>query len=535
MKKKILALLLALCMLAGLLAGCGSSEEPSGTNPGGGGGESPPAGGGGEDNPGGGNDDPGELVEIVVGCMSFAPVDDAVQTRIENKVNEYMEELINVRADFIWFDASSYGTQIPLMIQGGDQLDAIMYTPIPVASFTSFTGQGQFMDIAPYIDQYGPDIKAVLGEAGLAATTKNGKLLGVGGMMSNASQYAIVMRTDVLEDIGRLDDFNNMKTWSEFEDILKDAVAAGYPGIANGDAEGTVFTTLPFLTGEENFADSTWIDFGGDGYQHTYIDPATDQFVCLYEAPRYKEALLRAGRFYEEGLVYKDAATAMDYAATQVKNGVGSCYTNQIDFGGEPAQNANCGYTMSFKYLENSDSQVATGTFNKFGWGVPVTSKEPEAAVKFLTLLYTENKVHETLTWGEEGVDWVRNADGTGTYPNGGDSAEYHMSDFMYGNILTVCPWEGEGADLRERQAAANAAMKTSKYVGFAVNTDPVMSEITAVQNVKTTYKPMLASGAYGAQTEAKYEEFIDALYAAGMQKILDEFNSQLSAWLAEQ
>ena len=31
------------------------------------------------------------------------------------------------------------------------------------------------------------------------------------------------------------------------------------------------------------------------------------------------------------------------------------------------------------------------------------------------------------------------------------------------------------------------------------------------------------------------YNEFIDALYAAGMQKILDAYNEQLQAWLAEQ
>lgn len=532
MKKKILALLLALCMLAGLLAGCGSSEEPAGTNAGGGGGSDNTPGG--NDNPGG-NDDPGELVEIVVGCMSFAPVDQAVQDRIENKVNEYMEEMINVRADFIWFDASSYGTQIPMMIQGSEQLDAIMYTPVPTASYTSFVGQGQFMDIAQYVDQYGPDIKAVLGDAGLAATTQDGKLLGIGGMMSNSSRQAIVMRPDVLEATGHMDDFKNMKTWDEFEAILKDIVAAGYPGISNSDAEGSIFTTLPYLVGVENLADSTWIDHGGDGYQHTYIDPATDKFVCLYETEQYKAAVIRAGKYYEEGLVYKDAATSADYGDSQVKNGVGSCFTNVIDIGGESQHNAGCGYEMVYKYIEGTESQLATGTFNKFGWGVPVTSKEPEAAVKFINLLYTENKVHETLTYGEEGVDWVRNADGTAAFPNGGDSSEYHMSDFMYGNILTVPAWEGEGADLRERQAEANAAMKASKYVGFAVNTDPVMSEITAVQNVKTTYKLMLASGAYGSQTEAKYNEFIDALYAAGMQKILDEFNSQLSAWLAEQ
>ena len=296
MKKKILALLLALCMLAGLLASCGSSEEPSGTNAGG--------GGGGESQPvGGGNDDPGEPTEIVVACMSFAPVDEKDQERIEALVNERMKEMINVTADFTWFDASSYATQVPLMIQGGQQLDAIMFTPVPAAGFNTFVSQGQLMDIAQYVDEYGPDIKAALDEAGLAGTTRNGHLYGLSSVLSDAAQLSLVMRTDVLEDIGRLDDFKNMTTWSEFEDILKDAVAAGYPGMINADAEGTVLNTMPYLAGAENFSDNVWIDLGGDGTQQTYIDPADNTFKCVFESEAFKQTMIRAGRFYEEGLI----------------------------------------------------------------------------------------------------------------------------------------------------------------------------------------------------------------------------------------
>ena len=529
MKKKILALLLALCMLAGLLAGCGSSEEPSGGN----GSESQPAGGG-DENPGG-NDDPGETVEIVVGCLAFSPVDENVQTRIENAVNEKMKEMINVTADFMWFDALNYSTQIPMMLQANEQLDAIMYTPIPSASFTSFENQGQLMDISQYVDQYGPDIKKELGEAGLAGTTRGGKLLGVSAVMANSQMEAIVMRTDVLEEIGRLDDFNNMKTWSDFEDILKDAVAAGYPGLANSDGEGTIFNTMPYLAGAENFADCVWIDQGGDGNQQIYIDPADDTVKCIYESESFKQMMIRAGQFYDEGLVYKDAATSIDYAATQVKNGVGTVYINAIDFGGEGQHIAAAGYPLTFKYIDGTQAQLSTGAFTKFGWAVPVTAREPEAAVKFINLLYSENAVHNTLAYGEEGVDWVRNADGTAAYPNGGDSAEYHMSDFMYGSILTICPWEGEDPDLRTQQRTSNAELSPSKYVVFAIDTTPVSSEVTACANIKTTYKPMLSSGAYGSNTEATWEKFVSELYGAGMDKILAEYQSQLDAWLAEQ
>jgi hypothetical protein len=44
----------------------------------------------------------------------------------------------------------------------------------------------------------------------------------------------------------------------------------------------------------------------------------------------------------------------------------------------------------------------------------------------------------------------------------------------------------------------------------------------------------MLNSGVYGDKTEAKWEEYIKALNAAGMNDIIAEYQSQLDAWLAK-
>ena len=158
---------LAAAMTASVFAGCGSEEDaaPSGSgdasqeedaNAG-----ADAAGGEeqreqGEENQAPAND--GETAEIVVGLMSFSPVDSTVQDRIEAAVNEMMKEKINVTADFQWYDASTYATQIPMMIQSGEQMDVIMYTPVPAAGYSSFMSQNQLMDISEQIEAYGQDI-----------------------------------------------------------------------------------------------------------------------------------------------------------------------------------------------------------------------------------------------------------------------------------------------------------------------------------------------------------------------------------------
>jgi len=144
--------------------------------------------------------------------------------------------------------------------------------------------------------------------------------------------------------------------------------------------------------------------------------------------------------------------------------------------------------------------------------------------------------VLDTLTWGVEGVDYEVNDDGTLTYPEGvtADTVTYHTADFLYGDRLLVTPWEGEGADIREKQAASNETAEKSKYFGFTVDSTDVSTEYAACKNVIDQYKPLLSSGSED-DLESTYEQFKSELEAAGIQTIIDTYQAQLDEWLAQQ
>ena len=56
-----------------------------------------------------------------------------------------------------------------------------------------------------------------------------------------------------MKKLDRLEDAQNAKTWTEVEDIMKDIVAAGYPGVINCDAMGTVLNPAGFDNGCRRF------------------------------------------------------------------------------------------------------------------------------------------------------------------------------------------------------------------------------------------------------------------------------------------
>ena len=533
--KKLTALMLAMGLTVSIVAGCGNSEGAADTNTD----ANTAADDGAEDVADAGDeeeedeDEDDETKEIVVGLMCFAPMDGSQTDAVEEALNEMLLEKINVQADFQWYDAVTYSQTIPMMIQANEQLDLMMFTPVPAAGYQSFMSQNQLMDITDLLPKYAPDIMDYMAEY-LPATSKNGRVYGVGNMQALNGFAGIFMRKDMLEALDLVEAAENMTSWDDYKDILTQIVANNdVSGIGNSDAEGSVITPMPFLLGGDTFADAKWIDCVGDSYQTVYADPETNKIVSVYETEEWYNTAKRAKEWYDAGLIYKDAANAQDYASTLIRNGVSFSIVKGGESGATTTFSAEIGTPGLI--VPVTSSKVSTGSFQKFGFGVPVTAREPEAALKLLNLLHSDPEVLNTLTWGVEGRDWVMKEDGTAAYPEGvtGETVLYHTADFLYGNKLICAAWEGEGADVRERQAAENEAMERSKFLGFSVSTDEVAETIANVKMVVDQYKPGLMSGSVD-DVDAAYKAMIDGMYAAGFQDILDNYQAQLDAWLAE-
>ena len=132
-------------------------------------------------------------------------------------------------------------------------------------------------------------------------------------------------------------------------------------------------------------------------------------------------------------------------------------------------------------------------------------------------------------------MNWVRNEDGMATYPEGvnADNVGYHTGDFLYGNRDLTIPWEGDAADIREQQRESYENAEVSKYMGFTVDNTGLEVILTACHDVCNQYHPMLDSGS-ASDWEATLDEFIEKLKAAGIDQLVEAYQSQLDAWLAE-
>ena len=528
--KKIISILLVLSMVSVLFVGCMQTEDTSSN------GDDPVVNEASSDE----SDDGGaseevdeEPAEIVVALMTLAPMDTSQTDAVEAAINEMTLEKINTKVDLMWYDAANYGTQVPMMIQANEKLDLMMFTPIPSASYASFKNQNQLLDIEDYLNEYAPAVVAELGTLIDATSTPDG-VLGVTNQGPLANNVTITMRKDILEELGLVEKAENMTTWSEYEEVLTAVTEnTDLAGIINADAEGTVISPVPFMTGENEFSNNFGYDQLGDSYYLVYAEQDTDTVKPYYKSDEFYNMISRAKEWYDKGLIYKDAAIAKDYATTLLKNEVGFSQVNAIEVGAESGIESTVGKDLLFKAV--APSMLQTASANKWGLTIPVTATEPEAAVKFMNLLHTDKDVINTITWGIEGVDWVQNEEGLATYPEGitNETVTYHTADFLYGNRFLITPWEGESVHVREEQRRVNDEAQVSKYMGFSVDTSDITTELTACFNIKEQYKANLVSGAV-EDLDATYAEFIEKLDAAGYQTIIDEYQRQLNEWLEQ-
>lgn len=135
------------------------------------------------------------------------------------------------------------------------------------------------------------------------------------------------------------------------------------------------------------------------------------------------------------------------------------------------------------------------------------------------------------LNYGVEGVHYNLNDAGEVEFTEARQNS-YTVWTNGVGNVTILPPQKGQGADFQQRFAEFYAGSKKLPIYGFTFDPTNVSNEIAAVANVKEAYFLTLCTGA--ADVDTVLPEFIKKMDDAGMQKIVDEANAQLAAFLAQ-
>lgn len=530
MKKRFVSLLTAGILGISLAAGCGNSETVEGE-----GSSTPGQAGADTAADSGGSESKGEVTEIEMYALALGETGGLKE--VEDAVNVIAEEKANVHVNLTLMDASSYMEQMGLMLAGNERVDLMQITPLGSVGFNACQSQNQLQDISELISKEAPQLTETVG-AYLKGMEVEGSLYGVPGFRLLNSNMYVYMRGDVLDELGLRQEAEAVNSWSGLEaifekvyhaqDSLPEELRTSYM-IANTGGTGDVITTAPALAGNDDWSQASGYDTLGDSYYIVGVDEAADTVFSWYESEDFHKEIQIVKAWYDKGYVYKDAAISEDTGDNNIKNGVAFANVAFSEPGVEQAKEAATGYDLVC--LQISTGPVTTGSARSWGWSVPVTAEEPEAAARFLNLMYTDPEIENLLVWGIEGRDYEVNEAGEAAALEG---ASYSSGDFLWGNQFLAYPSKGQGGDFREISKAEMEAAGISKYYGCSVNVDTISGELTAVNNVISGAYATLVSG-NSFDLEGDYAKFVGDLQAAGLEKILETYQQALDAWLAGQ
>ncbi|MDR1532405.1 MAG: ABC transporter substrate-binding protein [Clostridiales bacterium] len=477
---------------------------------------------------------------LVFAFPEFYTQDDAARSAVEKAINDKMIPEYSIEVEFLPLQFSEWENKVQLMFTGSDELDVI---PIYFERAASWISMDALIDMNAYMDtEDGAQINSALGDWA-AVGTMNGVLYGFPAKKESTQVGGLCLNADICDELGITEKYGfksyddaykgSSHTWAEVEDILA-AVQKAYPDIAPlyvNNADASLKTFVQF----DNLIDSF-------GVLDWNADHDTTTVVNRFETGNYKNTVTMLADWYDKGYIYKDSAidTQGDFAL--MKAGSIFSFACMLKPGYLAEKEATVGRRMYAMYVYDSEHTQNTSTdVNFYNTGIAANSKDPEMAFKFIRALYTDAELMNLWQFGVEGVNYQVLEDGTAFFVDGEDSSNYtyfQNSGWMMGNQYIGYVWNDGTKDatywakLEEHDGWADS----SAAFGFMWDSTEYATQISALNNVKNTYRAALQTGSIGsAKVESTLEEFNNALYAAGLQDVIDEKQRQLDDWLSKQ
>lgn len=515
MKKKMIAVLLTLAMTLCALAGCGNTaagetaEDVS--NPVA---EETPASA-----PESGDTKDEEVYTVKMYSYVFVDIPGNLDTIME-QVNKITMEELNMRLDLTLLDFTTASSQYPLMLSGGEEFDILT---IVARWAPSFVDSGYLMNLSEYLPAVQADLDGSYGSGDVAYATIGDFVYGIPLHKDQCYQPTVFFATDILEKHDLVEEAKSITSLAEL-DAFFEKVAALEPDM--------------WMTAPETGVRVKPVAYDGLGDMYGVVMDIENGKTIenLFETEEFKEYCTYMHKWFANNWVNQSAATDTESYYSYMKSGQAfsffSDYSHPLS---ESDQEANCGgkdltmVTIGPKYRSTESSFATT-------YAVPSSCRNPEKTLKMISFLANSPEINNLLNWGIEGEDYVVTEDGHADYPEGKDanSVNYHLdSGWILPNQFLCHPWAGNDSDIYDQiKAYNNTDVIYSPGLGLQWNSAAVANELTAVTAVKDKYFNELITGS--VDPEEYIPIFNQELYDAGLQKIIDEKQAQLDAFLAQ-
>lgn len=440
------------------------------------------------------------------------------QEEVSEAIVKLAKEDLNVNLTVLPMTITEVQTQAELMITGGENLDVF---PFWASRIASFVDSGYVLDLAAYVDNM-PNVLKWVGKDDVLTCNVGGYVWGVPVMKERCVPRGIVMRKDILDELGY--EIDNIKTLDDLTRVFA-SVKEVYPEMVVMGGSST--------EGLAHCGDMALI-----------CDPLNDELGVLdnygeelavvneFETEFFVNIVKQTREWYKAGYISKDMPTSTDSGETLMA--AGNLFSFAVNYKPNTVTEKKSSTGYELVNFAVTEPMTATTSTNSMGYCISGMTENPDRATELLDWLFGNEQVNDLMNLGIEGRDWVLNDNGNADYPEGQDSStvSYHLDwGWSLPNQFVGHLWTGNDTDLYEQYQVFRDTAHKSKAYGFSFDSSPVVDEVIACKAVLSEYMPPITTGS--VEPETGLAEMNKALYAAGLQTIMDEKQRQLDEWAA--
>ncbi|WP_054954833.1 ABC transporter substrate-binding protein [Paenibacillus dakarensis] len=505
MKRIQMTLLLLLCSIV-ILSACGGGNSGNSSNGKQGETAAPSNNVGSKDNEGSKDSDLPEVELIWYYGVSQVSPD---QQKIEDEVNKIIKEKINATVKLKPIDFGSYTTKLNTASAAGEKFD-LVWTANWAFNYDENVKKGAFIPLDKLLDEYAPETKKAIPSFTWDATKYKGEIYAVPNYQTITSRYGASIRKDLAEKYNF--DTSTIKKIGDLEPFLK-LVKENEPGITPLMLTGPGTKFEPFMYGYD--------DSG------VKIGDTTFKTNTMEETPEYKSFVDMMHSWFKKGYINDDASTVK-----QIDSVYNGKYATSIESAMKPGYEAekksnNGGYdVIGIPFTEATTRRTSNITTLT---AVSRTSANPERAVQLIELVNNDPELYNLLSFGIEGTHYEKLDDKTVRVTKGGG---YVAQNWVFGNVFNGYLVEGQAPDTWEVTKKLNESAFVQPTFGFMFDDSSVKAEFANVNALKAEYEPLLMTGT--VDPEKYLPEYQEKLRKAGSDKLREEMQKQLDAWVVE-
>lgn len=437
---------------------------------------------------------------------------------IANVNDRLKEDGLNINLDITYIASDVFQDKVAMMISSGEEFDLISVME-DQKSFTNYVAMGALTSIDNYLD--GMDaLKSKIPESIWNSAKINGKIYTIPAFWTDLADQACCITLDRA----------NLKKYGvgvpqTRDDLLK--MCEAYSSNWSGSDKPYV---IPMY--KEPF---TWLFRTLDSYPFTVIDDLIyitqdGKVKSWVETDEFKTCADFFSHLYKNGYISPDILSTSWSSWNQLCSGNFIWCDGCQMWGSEDYfKNLIPGCQLDSVYLNPKATSFRPAAFRN-STGVSATSKHPDAAVKFMNWLYSEQDNYDAMIYGIDGLTWK--AEENGYYTKLGNGEAFN-DDWMIGNLSLLRKEVGTYPTFIDIMYREKKNAVDSIVMNFTFDPSDVSSEYSnCLALVETEIYPIkLGIISY----DDGGENAIEQLKAAGIDKVIESYQTQLDNFLGKQ